>query len=82
MTLTYQTFVIIDYFNAQFSFNIYTFFCSYKQCKFNLFREECEGFAKLVTELNSTFSEQTNGTDLIGIVQSLIGGFLKVEIKT
>ena len=25
---------------------------SYKQQKFNLFREECEGYAKLVTELN------------------------------
>ena len=25
---------------------------SYKQQKFNLFREECEGYAKLITELN------------------------------
>ncbi|XP_057661904.1 THO complex subunit 2 isoform X1 [Diorhabda carinulata] len=47
----------------------------YKQRKFNLFREECEGFSKLVTELNSEFTENTNSKDLIGIVQSLIGCF-------
>ena len=28
------------------------FYFSYKQQKFNLFREECEGYAKLITELN------------------------------
>lgn len=49
------------------------FHFSYKQRKFNLFREECEGFAKLLTELNTKFNDQTNPTDLIGIVQSLIG---------
>ncbi|CAH1159617.1 unnamed protein product [Phaedon cochleariae] len=47
----------------------------YKQRKFNLFREECEGFAKLVTELNNEFSENTDPSELIGIVQSLIGCF-------
>ncbi|CAH1976173.1 unnamed protein product [Acanthoscelides obtectus] len=47
----------------------------YKQRKFNLFREECEGFAKLVTELNKEFNENTDPNELIGIVQSLIGCF-------
>lgn len=53
------------------------FHFSYKQRKFNLFREECEGFAKLLTELNTKFNDQTNPTDLIGIVHSLIGKFFK-----
>ncbi|KAG5888387.1 hypothetical protein JTB14_035693 [Gonioctena quinquepunctata] len=47
----------------------------YKQRKFNLFREECEGFAKLVTELNNEFCKNTSPDELIGIVQSLIGCF-------
>lgn len=49
------------------------YFLSYKQRKFNLFREECEGFAKLVTELNNEFNENTDPNELIAIVQSLIG---------
>ncbi|CAH1128850.1 unnamed protein product [Ceutorhynchus assimilis] len=44
----------------------------YKQRKFNLFREECEGYAKLQTELNKSFSGNTN---LIDVVHSLIGCF-------
>nr|CAH7765712.1 unnamed protein product [Callosobruchus chinensis] len=44
----------------------------YKQRKFNLFREECEGFAKLVTELNKEFNENTDPNELVGTVQSLI----------
>ncbi|XP_066259419.1 THO complex subunit 2 isoform X1 [Euwallacea similis] len=47
----------------------------YKQRKFNLFREECEGFAKLQTELNKQFNEKTNADSLIDIVHSLIGCF-------
>ncbi|CAH1103884.1 unnamed protein product [Psylliodes chrysocephalus] len=47
----------------------------YKQRKFNLFREECEGFSKLVAELNTEFNENTDSKELIGIVQSLIGCF-------
>lgn len=46
---------------------------SYKQKKFNLFREECEGFSKLITELNQEFGETTNNDRILGIVQSLIG---------
>ncbi|XP_060532268.1 THO complex subunit 2 isoform X2 [Cylas formicarius] len=47
----------------------------YKQRKFNLFREECEGFAKLQTELNKEFSDSTTHNELIDIVHSLIGCF-------
>ncbi|KAI4462732.1 tho2 protein [Holotrichia oblita] len=47
----------------------------YKQRKFNLFREESEGFAKLVTELNQDFGENITHEHLLDIVQSLIGCF-------
>jgi THO complex subunit 2 len=50
-------------------------FFSYKQRKFNLFREECEGFAKLQTELNQEFSENISHENVLDIVQSLIGCF-------
>lgn len=46
---------------------------SYKQRKFNLFREESEGFAKLITELNQDFGEDVTHMKLLDIVQSLIG---------
>ena len=38
---------------------IITIVFSYKQQKFNLFREECEGYAKLITELNQELSNNT-----------------------
>lgn len=46
---------------------------SYKQRKFNLFREESEGYAKLVTELNQDFDKSVTDKSLLDIVQSLIG---------
>lgn len=46
---------------------------SYKQRKFNLFREESEGYSKLVTELNQDFGDSINDKSLLDIVQSLIG---------
>lgn len=49
------------------------FIFSYKQRKFNLFREECEGFSKLQTELNKEFNQNTQASDLLDIVHSLIG---------
>lgn len=48
---------------------------SYKQRKFNLFREESEGFAKLITELNQEFGNNVDDDRLLDIVQSLIGCF-------
>ncbi|KAF5285042.1 hypothetical protein FQR65_LT02355 [Abscondita terminalis] len=47
----------------------------YKQRKFNLFREESEGYAKLVTELNQDFGKSVTDKSLLDIVQSLIGCF-------
>ncbi|XP_072941770.1 THO complex subunit 2 isoform X2 [Epargyreus clarus] len=47
----------------------------YKQRKFNLFREESEGYAKLIVELNQEISENTEWKTLLEIIQSLIGCF-------
>ena len=46
-------------------------FCfSYKQQKFNLFREECEGYAKLITELNQD-PTNTPSTEVLQVCSSL-----------
>ncbi|GBP63211.1 THO complex subunit 2 [Eumeta japonica] len=47
----------------------------YKQRKFNLFREESEGYAKLISELNQELDEGTEWKTLLEITQSLIGCF-------
>ncbi|XP_048481158.1 THO complex subunit 2 isoform X2 [Plutella xylostella] len=47
----------------------------YKQRKFNLFREESEGYAKLIVELNQEISEDMDYKSLLEIIQSLIGCF-------
>ena len=44
-------------------------FCSYKQQKFNLLREESEGYAKLITELNQEVSFDV----VLQNIKSLIG---------
>ncbi len=52
------------------------FLSSYKQQKFNLFREECEGYAKLVTELNQDLSGAgASASEILGVVKSIIGYF-------
>jgi THO complex subunit 2 len=48
---------------------------SYKQRKFNLFREESEGYAKLVTELNQEVSGGVTPANILEIIKSLIGKF-------
>lgn len=50
-------------------------FFSYKQRRFNLFREENEGYAKLMTELNKDFSEELDEVNSLEMVKSLIGCF-------
>lgn len=45
---------------------------SYKQRKFNLFREESEGYSKLIVELNQERPESEVASTL-EIVKSLIG---------
>ncbi|XP_042869618.1 THO complex subunit 2-like [Penaeus japonicus] len=47
----------------------------YKQQKFNLLREETEGYAKLVTELNQDITERVTPQSIIQVIRSLIGGF-------
>ncbi|PSN57270.1 THO complex subunit 2, partial [Blattella germanica] len=47
----------------------------YKQRKFNLFREESEGYAKLVTELNQEVSGNITPTNILEVIKSLIGCF-------
>ncbi|XP_052864663.1 THO complex subunit 2 [Anopheles cruzii] len=48
----------------------------YKQRRFNLFREESEGYAKLITELNQEFNQETiTVLDVLEIIKSLIGCF-------
>jgi THO complex subunit 2 len=50
----------------------FLFFFSYKQQKFNLLREEAEGYSRLITELNQT---EISGK-ILEIIQSLIGKYL------
>ncbi|KAG5670760.1 hypothetical protein PVAND_001001 [Polypedilum vanderplanki] len=47
----------------------------YKQRRFNLFREENEGYAKLLTELNKEYVDEVNDKNSLEIVKSLIGCF-------
>lgn len=47
----------------------------YKQRRFNLFREENEGYAKLMTELNKEFTQNDSELESIEMVKSLIGCF-------
>ena len=46
---------------------------SYKQQKFNLLREENEGYAKLITELGQEFSSQISPRSILESIKSLIG---------
>ncbi|XP_071535376.1 THO complex subunit 2 isoform X1 [Panulirus ornatus] len=47
----------------------------YKQQKFNLLREETEGYAKLITELNQDITDRITPNSMIQVIRSLIGGF-------
>jgi len=49
---------------------------SYKQQKFNLLREESEGYAKLITELNQDIDHEV----VLQNVKSLIGHHLSISI--
>lgn len=52
-------------------FNVCKLLYSYKQKKFNLFREESEGCAKLIVELNQGLSGDPANT--LEVIKSLIG---------
>ncbi|XP_076041102.1 THO complex subunit 2-like protein isoform X4 [Oratosquilla oratoria] len=47
----------------------------YKQQKFNLLREESEGYAKLITELNQDITSSVTPQSIIQVIRSLIGCF-------
>ena len=47
-------------------------FCSYKQQKFNLLREESEGYSKLITELGQEM-DSINHAAFLENIKSLIG---------
>jgi THO complex subunit 2 len=49
--------------------------CSYKQQKFNLLREESEGYSKLITELTIDRTTPNSSDAVLEIVKSLIGRF-------
>ena len=49
---------------------------SYKQQKYNLFREETEGYAKLITELNQPdMASRTSPAEVLQVIKSIIGYF-------
>ena len=49
---------------------------SYKQQKYNLFREETEGYAKLITELNQPdMASRTSPKEVLQVIKSIIGYF-------
>ena len=54
----------------------FVFSCSYKQQKFNLLREESEGYSKLITELNQEISEKLTPEQMLQNIKSLIGKLL------
>lgn len=47
--------------------------CSYKQQKFNLLREENEGYAKLIAELGQDLSGNITSDLILENIKSLIG---------
>lgn len=51
----------------------YPSLCSYKQQKFNLLREENEGYAKLITELGQDLSGNLTSHIVLESIKSLIG---------
>ena len=58
--------------------NISVYFYSYKQQKFNLLREESEGYSKLITELNQDLPEGVSYLEILENIKSLIGVFAYV----
>ena len=53
--------------------SIFHLLSSYKQQKFNLLREESEGYSKLITELNQEISEKLTPEQMLQNIKSLIG---------
>ena len=47
--------------------------CSYKQQKFNLYREESEGYSKLLSELGHERLSDVDPNSVLESIKSLIG---------
>ena len=58
----------------------FTFAPSYKQQKFNLFREENEGYSKLISELGHERRPGTAATAMLDNIRSLIGTYVHVHV--
>ena len=54
---------------------MYVCTCSYKQQKFNLFREENEGYSKLIAELGHERRLDVAAPAMLENIKSLIGQF-------
>jgi hypothetical protein len=52
---------------------------SYKQQKFNLLREESEGYSKLIVELNQEVTDAVNPQSVLEHIKSLIGKFRCIQ---
>lgn len=48
---------------------------SYKQQKFNLYREESEGYSKLITELSQPLTAGITPQYMFEVIKALIGKF-------
>lgn len=57
-------------------------FFSYKQQKFNLLREENEGYAKLITELGQDLSGSVTSHLILESIKSLIGSSSLATVDT
>ena len=55
------------------TFLLFPLFYSYKQQKFNLLREESEGYAKLITELSKQVAPSSKPSHALETIKSLIG---------
>lgn len=58
-----------------YKFSVLLIIYSYKQRKFNLLREESEGYAKLITELGQEINEEVTPEFMLEVIKSLIGCF-------
>lgn len=56
-------------------FQLFVLIHSYKQRRFNLFREESEGYAKLITELNQEITDTVTVQTILEVIKSLIGNY-------
>ena len=56
------------------TFDLLFILCSFKQQKFNLFREESEGYSKLIAELGHDHRRPEQAPVFMENVKSLIGG--------